>query len=152
MLRKILVSGAIMMAASLVAGQGVPENQDQSLPDGLEYYLEARVLEANGRFREAMEAYDAAVTEAPDVNEIRLAYANFLVDVGMAGRAVEILDGAPDPGPEGLRVRAVALFRLSSRTPERLEETEAAIRLAIDSIEGDPNLLFSLAQFLQRMD
>jgi tetratricopeptide (TPR) repeat protein len=151
-LRKSLVSGAIMMAASLAVGQGVPENQVQSLPDGLERYLEARVLEANGRYREAIEAYDAAVKEAPEVNEIRLAFANFLVDVGMAGRAVEVLDGASEPGPEGLRVRALALFRLSSRNPELLAETETAIRLAIETNEGEPNLLFSHAQILQRMD
>jgi tetratricopeptide (TPR) repeat protein len=152
MLRKIIVLGAIMMAVSLAAAQRVPESQEESLPDGLELYLEARVLEANGRYREAMDAYDAAVKEAPEVNEIRLAFANFLVDVGMAGRAVEVLDGTPDLGPEGLRIRALALFRLSSRKPALLEETEAALRAAIEENEGEPNLLYSLAQVLQGLD
>jgi tetratricopeptide (TPR) repeat protein len=152
MLRKSLVLGAIMMTATLVVGEGVPEDQGNSLPDGLELYLEARILEANGRFREAMEAYAGAVKEAPEVNEVRLAFASFLVDVGMADRAVEVLDGAMDPGAEGLRVRALALAQLSSREPELLEETEAALRLAIESNEGDPNLLFSLAQVLQRLN
>lgn len=152
MLRKILLSGVIVMSASWLAGQSVPENQVRSLPDGLEQYLEARVLEANGRYREAMEAYEAAIKEAPEVNEIRLAFANFLVEVGMAERAVEILDGRPDLGPEGRRLRALALFRLSARKPELLGETEAALRLAIEDDEGDPSLLYSLAQVLQRMD
>ncbi|MDH3816941.1 MAG: tetratricopeptide repeat protein, partial [Acidobacteriota bacterium] len=152
MLRKSLVLSAIMMAATMVVAEDVAKDPANGLPDGLELYLEARVLESNGSFREAMEAYAAALEEAPEVNEIRLAFATFLVDVGMAGRAVEVLDGAPDPGPEGLRVRALAFAQLSSRDPSLLTRTEAALRSAIDSNEGDPNLLFSLAQVLQRLE
>ena len=152
MLRKSPVMIAIVMVAALVAGEDGPKEQANGLPDGLERYLEARILESNGRFREAMDAYGDALEEAPEVNEIRLAFANFLVDVGMAGRAVEVLDGAPDPGPEGLRVRALALSQLSSRNPELLAKTEAALRSAIESDEDDPNLLFSLAQVLQRQN
>ncbi len=85
------------------------------LPSGLEAYLEARVLEANGRYREAMEAYDLAVREAPDVFEIRLSYASFLVDAGMAKRAAELLEGRENLGPDGLRVRALALTQMSAR-------------------------------------
>ncbi|MFC2144491.1 tetratricopeptide repeat protein [Acidobacteriota bacterium] len=152
MLRKSFLLSAIMMAATMVVGEDVPNEPANSLPDGLELYLEARVLESNGLYREAMEAYAAAVEEAPEVNEIRLAFATFLVDVGMAGRAVEVLDGASDPGPEGLRVRALALAQLSSRNPSLLTKTEEALRSAIESNEGDPNLLFSLAQVLQRQE
>jgi tetratricopeptide (TPR) repeat protein len=152
MLRKRMVLGALMLAATMAAGEGVPEDPGAALPKGLERYLEARVLEANGRFREAMEAYAGAVKEAPDVNEIRLAFASFLVDVGMAKRAVDVLEGATDPGPEGLRIRALALTQLSSRNPEILAQTEVALRVAVESNEGDPNLLFSLAQVLQRQN
>jgi len=147
-----MVLGALMLAATMASGEGVPEDPGAALPKGLEKYLEARVLEANGRFREAMEAYAGAVKEAPDVNEIRLAFASFLVDVGMAKRAVDVLEGATDPGPEGLRIRALAMTQLSSRNPEILAQTEAALRVAVESNEGDPNLLFSLAQVLQRQN
>jgi len=150
MLRKSLVLGAILMTSTLASGEGVSNDHADGLPDGLELYLEARVLESNGRYREAMEAYAAAVEEAPEVNEIRLAFATFLVDVGMADRAVEVLDGATDPGPEGNRIVALALAQLSSRNPALLTKTEAALRLAIEGNEGDPSLLFSLAQVLQR--
>jgi len=150
MLRKSLIFCATLMAATLVVGENVPTDQANGLPKGLELYLEARVLESNGRYREAMEAYVAAMEEAPEVNEIRLAFAAFLVDVGMAERAVKVLDGAPDRGPEGHRIVALALAQLSSRNPALLTKTEAALRLAIESNEGDPNLLFSLAQVLQR--
>ncbi len=152
MLRKSQFLGAILMTATLVMGDSVPTDQADGLPDGLELYLEARILESNGRYREAMEAYAAAVKEAPEVNEIRLAFATFLVDVGMADRAVEVLDGASDPGPEGHRIVALALAQLSSRDPALLPKTEAALRLAIESNEGDPNLLFSLTQVLQRQN
>ena len=150
MLRKSLVLGAILMISTLASGEGVSNDHADGLPDGLELYLEARVLESNGRYREAMEAYAAAVEEAPEVNEIRLAFATFLVDVGMAEKAVEVLDGAPDPGPEGNRIVALALAQLSSRNPALLTKTEGALRLAIEGNEGDPSLLFSLAQVLQR--
>jgi len=150
MLRKSLVLGAILMTSTLASGEGVSNDHAGGLPDGLELYLEARVLESNGSYREAMEAYAAAVEEAPEVNEIRLAFATFLVDVGMADKAVEVLDGAPDPGPEGNRIVALALAQLSSRNPALLTKTEAALRLAIEGNEGDPSLLFSLAQVLQR--
>ena len=152
MLRKSQFLGAILMTATLVMGESVPTDQADGLPDGLELYLEARILESNGRYREAMEAYAAAVEEAPEVNEIRLAFATFLVDVGMADRAVEVLDGASDPGPEGHRIVALALAQLSTRNPALLTKTEAALRLAIESNEGDPNLLFSLTQVLQRQN
>ena len=49
-------------------------------------------------------------------------------------------------------MRAVALTQLSSRNPELLAQTETALRLAVDSNEGDTNLLFSLAQVLQRQN
>jgi tetratricopeptide (TPR) repeat protein len=120
------------------------------LPSGLEAYLEARVLEANGRYREAMEAYDLAVDEAPDVFEIRLSYASFLVDLGMAKRAAELLEGRENLGPDGLRVRALALTQMSARQPDLAAQAEAALRAAAEANEADPNLLFALAQILQQ--
>ena len=150
MVRKSLFIGAIFLAATLVMGEVLPDDQSDGLPDGLELYLEARVLESNGRYREAMDAYTAAVEEAPDVNEIRLAFATFLVDVGMADRAVKVLEGASDPGPEGNRITALALAQLSTRNSALLPRTETALRTAIESNQGDASLLFSLAQVLQQ--
>jgi len=139
-------------AAFAVAADERVIRPDESLPKGLAPYLEARVLEANGRFREAMEAYARAVSEAPEVNEIRLAYASFLVEVGMAGRAVGLLEEAADLGPEALRVRALALAQLASRDPELVEKTEAALREAISAGEDDANVLYSLAQILYQQN
>jgi len=138
----------MVASAFAVAADERTIRQSDGLPKGLGSYIEARVLEADGRFREAMDAYSRAVSEAPDVNEIRLAYASFLVDVGMAGRAVSLLEEMENPGPEGLRVRALALAQLSARDPDLVEKTEAALREAIEAEENDPNVLYSLAQIL----
>jgi tetratricopeptide (TPR) repeat protein len=124
--------------------------ESRELPSGLATYLEARVLEANGQFREAMRVYSRAVQEAPDVTEVRVAYASLLVDVGMAEEAVKVLDPAQDLDAEGLRVRALALAQLSMRKPEMLARTEEALRVALEENGGDPNLSLSLAQVLQR--
>lgn len=120
-------------------------------PSGLDNYLEARVLEANGLYREALDAYARSLQEAPDVVEVRVSYASLLVDLGMADKAVEILDPALDLGSEGLRVRALALAQLAARDPELLDSAEKAIRAAIEAEQYDPNLNLALAQVLQRM-
>jgi len=141
-----------MCAALAAAADERIIRQSDPMPKGLESYLEARVLEAKGQFREAMDAYSRAVSEAPEVSEIRLAYASFLVDVGMAGRAVGVLEEATDLGPEGLRVRALAMAQLAARDPALVEKTEVALREAISAEADDPNVLFSLAQILLQQD
>ena len=140
---------AVAAATGAAAGQ-VPDGENDGLPKGLEPYLEARVLEASGQYREAMDAYARAVREAPDVNEVRLAYAGFLVDIGMADKAVEILNDVDDLDADGLRVRALALAQMSAQDSAPIADTEAALREAVEANEGDPNLLFSLAQTLAR--
>lgn len=139
----------VTLIPTCVMADDLRPDQSEVLPGGLESYLEARVLEAQGRFREAMEAYEQALREAPDVAEIRLAYASFLIDVGMADRAAGLLEDVEDLDAEGLKVRALALAQLASRKPALAEETEAALRAALAAQGGDPNLLFALAQILQ---
>ena len=138
----------LALAALSAAADGVETQEPPALPAGLEAYLEARVLEANGSFREALDAYERALREAPDVAEVRVSFASFLVDVGMADRAANMLRDRSDLGPDGLRVKALALAQLSARQNELVEEAEAALRRAIEETPDDPNLLFSLAQTL----
>lgn len=142
---------ALVAVVPFVVSAAADEVEDvHGLPGGLEAYLEARVFEANGRYREAMEAYELAIRDAPEVFEVRLSYASFLVDVGMAARAAELLAGRDDLGPDGLRLRALALTQLSSRQPDLADETEAALRAAVEANEADASLLFALAQILQQ--
>ncbi len=142
----------IVAAASAVAADERPIDQGAELPKGLESYLEARVLEANGRFREALDAYARAVSEAPEVSEVRLAYANLLVNVSMGDRAVRLLEEREDLGPEGLRVKGLALAQLAERNSDLVEKAEAALREAVAAEENDSIVLYSLAQILLRQD
>ena len=142
-----LALALVVTAAVAAAPQSQPEAQT---PSGLEPYLEARVLEANGLYREALDAYARSLEEAPDVVEVRVSYASLLVDLGMAEKAVGILDPSLELGGEGLRVRALALAQLSASNPELLEQAEQAIRSAIEAVQYDPNLYLALAQVLQR--
>jgi tetratricopeptide (TPR) repeat protein len=121
-----------------------------SLPAGLEAYVAARVLEAEGRYREAIDAYARALAEAPEVGEVRRAYASMLLGIGMADRTLTVLGADDDLGPEGLQLRALALAQEAGRRPELAAEAEAALRAALEAQPGDPSLLFALAQVLQR--
>ena len=150
--RRIVTTSVLTFAAVVAAGWGQDEaaGRPVSLPSGLESYLDARVHQANGRYREALEAYGQALREAPEVGEVRLAFADFLVDIGMAGRAVELLEGREELGPESLRIRALALAQMATRDPELMPETESALRAAVRAGANDPNLQLALAQVLQQ--
>lgn len=148
-LKKLVLSALIAAFASLATAADENGGQQASaLPDGLEPYLEARILEASGSYREAMDAYERAIEQAPDVEEVRVAFASFLVDVGMAERAAKLLDGREIVSPEGLRIKALSLAQMSSRQTHMADEAEAALRAAVEEFPDDPNLLFSLAQLL----
>jgi Flp pilus assembly protein TadD len=113
-------------------------------------FVEARILQSNGQFREAVAAYERAVEKQPSVLEIRVRYSSLLVELGLSKRAVEVLDVEGDLDWYGQRVRALALARHSGRNPEALGDAEAALRLALDEREDDPNLQLALAQVLHR--
>jgi tetratricopeptide (TPR) repeat protein len=152
--QSVMVLGLVLVVVCGVrsADAETPRPQPAATePSGLDAYLEARVLESNGLYREALDAYARSLEEAPDVVEVRVSYASLLVDLGMADKAVEILDPSLDLGSEGLRVRALALAQLAARDPEVLDSAEQAIRAAMEAEQYDPNLNLALAQVLQRM-
>ena len=147
-------TATLVLALICAAGQAVaaeePYISDLSRTEGLPEFVEARILEASGQFRDAVAAYERAVEKQPSVLEIRVRYASLLVDLGLAKRAVEVLDVEGELDWYGLRVRALALARHSGRNPESLAEAETALRLALDEREDDPNLQLGLAQVLHR--
>jgi Flp pilus assembly protein TadD len=141
---------ALICTAVQAAATGESYISDLSRTEGLPEFVEARILEASGQYRDAVAAYERAIEKQPSVLEIRVRYAALLVELGLAKRAVEVLDVEGELDWYGRRVRALALARHSGRDPESLGEAEAALRLALDEREDDPNLQLGLAQVLHR--
>ncbi len=147
----LLLVGACLLPNSGVAQESGKSVQppDSSLPVGLEVFLEARGLEAEGRYREAAEKYSKAIEDAPDVAEIRVAYASLLFNIGMADNAVGLLDGRTDLDWYGKRVYGLALAQAAAGRPEYLAKARATLRDAYAQRSDDPNLLFALARVHQ---
>jgi len=136
----------LFLAASVSVAQEESASEVPTIP-GLEEFIEARILEASGQYRSALQAYDRAMQAAPDQMEIKVSYAALLVEVGLGERAVEVLAEVGDElDGHGKRVRALALAQYSGRNPEYLDEAESALRDALAEREDDPNLQLSLGQ------
>jgi predicted Zn-dependent protease len=140
----------LIAAATCVAATAVRYVSELSQPEGLSDFVEARILEANGQYREAVAAYERAVEQQPTVLEIRVRYANLLLELGLAKRAAEVLDVEGELDWFGRRVRALALARHAGRDPGSLGDAEAALRSALEERDDDPNLQLSFAQVLHR--
>ncbi len=145
----------LFVVLSLVAGLGwavplgaeeVPAVEEQILPDGLETFLRARGLESEGNYRDAAETYTLAMKQAPEVNEIRVAFGSMLVDIGMPQRAIGVLDGREDLDWYGKRALALALGQVSTQQAKLLPKARAALEDALAERSDDLNLQLTLAQ------
>ncbi|MCK5378430.1 MAG: tetratricopeptide repeat protein, partial [Acidobacteria bacterium] len=136
-------------AGPLVADEN-PTADERVLPDGLETFLRARRLESEGNYRDAAKAYAEAMEQAPEVNEIPVAYGSMLLDIGMSDRAVAVLDGRGDLDWYGKRVLALALGQLSTQTQkdELLPKAQTALEEVLLERSDDPNLQLTLAHVL----
>lgn len=124
---------------------------DDEVPVGLTPFLEARLLESQDRYREALVAYDRALSEDDSVVEVRIGFANLLFRLGMADRAVSILDGVEGLDWHGRRVFALALAQYSQEDSERMEEALAALEEVREERDDDPSVSLALGQLLHRM-
>lgn len=142
----------VMIAAGSLSGQQPPaEDLLDGFPAGLVAFLEARQLESEDRYREALTAYDRAMREDPSVLEVRIGFANLLLRLGMADRAVSVLDGVDGLDWHGRRVYALALAQHSVENPERMEDARKALEEVLDERDDDPNLSIALGQLLHRL-
>ncbi len=148
------VALAIVALALIAPPDAVPAVQTTAeappVPAGLETFLEARLLESQGRYRDALEAYAKALQEAPDSIEVRVTYAALLGDLGLPDRAVALLAGRNDLDWYGQRTRALALAQLAARQPDELATAEAALRGALAERDDDPQVQLAYAQVLER--
>jgi tetratricopeptide (TPR) repeat protein len=143
----------LVLAAGPLAAQEPTENKlETGLPAGLADFLRARLLESRDSYREALAAYDRALGQDPTLVEVRVGYANLLFELGMAGRAVELLESVDGLDWYGRRVLALALAQVSVQDPGRMEEAEKALRDVLGERDDDPNLLLALGQLYHRMN
>jgi len=142
----------VVLTGPLRAQQGAGETQEEGLPAGLAAFLEARLLESEEQYRDALAAYDRALRDDPSVLEVRIGFANLLLRLGMADRSVALLEVAEDLDWHGRRVYALALAQYSVQKSGRMEDARAALDDVLDERDDDPNLLLALGQLLYRMD
>jgi Flp pilus assembly protein TadD len=143
----------MLLSLALTGGAaGVDEAQSQTeLPKGLRSFLQARLLEASGRFNEAVDKYAEALRERPESQEIRVAYATLMLKYGLPESAFGLLEGQEDLDWYGLRARALALSQISAQKDEVLNSAEQALRKALDIRHDDPSLEMALAQVVHRL-
>ncbi len=134
-------------AGPAVQGE-TPVAEERVLPDGLETFLRAQQLENEENYREAAETYARAMEQAPEVNEIRVAYGSMLLDIGMPQRAIDVLDGREDLDWYGKRVLALSLGQMSAQQAELLPKARTALEEALAERSDDPNLQLTLAHVL----
>jgi tetratricopeptide (TPR) repeat protein len=121
-----------------------------SLPSGLATFLEARLLESSGLYSDALSAYAKALEEDPARSEVRIRYAALLLEMGLAGTAVEVLEEAEELDWFGERTLGLALAQLAGHRGDMLERAEKSLRNALDMRPDEPNLQLSLAQVYHR--
>lgn len=146
-----LLVALMLTPVGLEGGQGADESVEIDVPSGLQTYLDARRLEVTGRYREAIDAYAAAMKQAPEVDEIRIAYGSLLMMVGLPDSAVELLVGRSELDWYGKRVLALSLAQASTRRTDLLEPAREALEEALSERGDDVNLQFSLARILQEL-
>jgi predicted Zn-dependent protease len=148
---RVLVLALAIGAAQTTSVWADAAEEPDSLPAGLEDFLDARLLESDDRYHDALTAYEAAFRADPTVVEVRIGYADLLLRLGMPDRAVKLLDGVDGLDWHGRRTLALALAQVSLRDADRAEEARAALEGVLDEREDDPNLLLAYAQLLHRM-
>jgi len=150
---RLILAAVMLVVAVGRGGAGEPPQaiSDNEVPAGLTAFLEGRLLESQDRYREALAAYDRALREDDSVVEVRVSLANLLFRVGMADRAVQVLDGVEDLDWHGRRVYALALAQYSMQEPDRMDQALAALKEVREERDDDPSLSLALGQLLHRM-
>jgi tetratricopeptide (TPR) repeat protein len=157
--RRLFARAAAFTVAALVSAAGVLSAQEsvstppeKGFPPGLAAFIEARLFQSEERYREAIEAYDRALKEDPSVTEVRIGFADLLLQLGMADRAVSLLDGVEGLDWHGRRIYALALSQYSVQDTTRMEDARRLLEEVLEERDDDPNLLLSLGQLLHRMN
>ncbi len=150
MKRFSIVMFCLLMVVPLMAGTPPKGSTPPLMTRGLDQYIQARLAEARGKYREALKLYASALKADPKNSEIRISYASLLANVGLASQALTILQPVQHLDWYGQKVRALALAATVAAEPARLGEAEKALRGVLAQRPGDPNVQMALVQVLQR--
>ncbi len=147
----------LLLLTCLVAWAGPAGAVDEvthssSLPPAVTAYVEGTLAEARGEYRRAMELYEEALAADPSSAEIRIALASLQVNLGLAQRALEVLEAVPEERLDwyGQRAMGLALAQVSASNPLMLPRAEKVLRGALAERSTDPNLVLAFAQVLDR--
>ncbi len=153
MLRFVSVVLSILLSAIPAASapdENVPTPKASTeIPRGLDDFLEARGLELNGEYSDALKLYAMVVDENPEVLETRVAEASLMMDLGMVEDALELLENREGLDWYGLRVRALAMAQVSGVRTELLPEAETELKRVLRDRGDDPNVQFALVRVLE---
>ena len=150
MRRLIIVLLSTCLVAPLIAGTRSPATPAPLVTKSLNLYIQARLAEARGKYRQALDLYANALKADPKSGEIRISYASLLANVGLASQALEILGPVPDLDWYGQKIRALSLAATAAASPESLGKAEKALEEVLAQRAGDPNVQMALVQILER--
>ncbi len=143
---------AVALLTGLLAPFAVSQETPEpvAIPPSLDHYLQARLAETAGQYREALELYGKAMNEDARNVEIRIAYASLLNNLGMSGQAMELLEGRNDLDWYGRKVLATAMVRQALNRPGLLPKAERLLRDVLGERADDPNVQIDLARVLMQ--
>ncbi len=150
MKRFALVMLGFLVTVPLLAGTPATGSAPPLVAQSLNQYIQARLAEARGQYRQALGLYASALKADPENGEIRISYAALLANVGLASKALEILEPVRDLDWYGQKIRALSLAAASAAAPARLGEAEKALKGVLAQRPGDPNVQMALVQVLRR--
>ncbi|NOZ79203.1 MAG: tetratricopeptide repeat protein [Acidobacteria bacterium] len=150
-MRKFLIALlSVCVAVPLIAGTRSSAPAAPLVTRSLGLYIQARLAEARGAYRQALDLYARALKVDPDSGEIRTGYASLLANVGLASQALDILKPVRDLDWYGQKIRALSLAAAAATDPEKLGKAEKALREVLAQRTGDPNVQMALIQVLRR--
>ena len=150
-MRRILPLVILLCSALPVLAASPPgSNSSGGVPKDLELYVGARLAEASGNYRKALDLYAKAMVADPKNGEIRVSFAALLEDINLVAKALDVIEPVQDLDWYGRKIKALALAAVSATRPDRLGDAEAALRELLSERAEDPNVTMALVQVLQR--
>ena len=152
-MRRTVALCVMCVALAPRPGAALDEVSSRSaLPPAAAPYVEATLAEARGEYRRAVDLYEKALAADPDSAEVRIALASLLVNLGLAERALTVLEPVPQDRLDwyGQRALGLALAQVSASNLLEAPRAERVLEKVLAERSTDPNLVLAYAQVLER--